>query len=104
MNDSAPINNVQLKAGSGNGVLYTPKVDSVVMVSFLSPNKAFVSLFSEIETYSLKNDQQSFIKLIEELSVAIQNLTVITPDGESTPPVNINDFITNLDNWKKLFE
>ena len=75
VNGDAEIFKVKLVAGNGKTpLLIEPVVDSVVVVTFLSKNTAFVSLYSEIETIQIRGDQYGGLIKIEELVKKINTL------------------------------
>ena len=70
------IEDVELQtAESENGFLLTPVIDSIVLVSWLSKNKPFVSMLSEVEKIDLRgNDFGGLIK-VEELTKQLDIVT-----------------------------
>ena len=59
---SAMLLGVRLQVESSNGVLIKPQVNSKVLVSFLSKDEAFVSMFSAIDGIELNGNTWSLIK------------------------------------------
>jgi hypothetical protein len=75
VNGDAEIFKVKLVAGSSKTpLLIEPVVDSVVVVTFLSKNTAFISLYSEIESVQIRGDQYGGLIKIEELVKKINAL------------------------------
>lgn len=90
------IEDVELQSvTSTNGLLLIPVIDSVVLVSWLSKNKPFVTMYSELETVSLRGEDFGGLIKIEELKKeldivtdrldtlydAINNATPVPQDG-----------------------
>ena len=70
------IEDVELQSvTSTNGLLLTPVIDSVVLVSWLSKNKPFVSMYSELESVSLRGDQLGGLIIIDELKKELDIVT-----------------------------
>lgn len=101
VNGDAEIFKVKLVAGSSKTpLLIVPVVDSVVVVTFLSKNTAFISLYSEIETVQIRGDQYGGLVKIEELVkkintlegrindllTALKSITVTIPSGGGAVP------------------
>ncbi len=119
--DLAPLKEVRLNAQTDGeaGIVITPKVDSYVLVSLLTENDAFVTMFSEIDKVefadtsgleivseqgkiSIKNKDYSLRKAFDDMLTAIGKLTVTTGVGPSGTPINISEFEavkTNLDKF-----
>tara|TARA_R110000765_G_scaffold179115_3_gene284935 strand:- start:63 stop:569 length:507 start_codon:yes stop_codon:yes gene_type:complete len=96
INEDAELLEVQLIAeNSVNGVLLTPKINSVVTVSFLDVDNCFVSQYGELETVeirgselggliiaeSLKKQLDIVTSRIDTLYYAINNGTFLAQDG-----------------------
>tara|TARA_R110002020_G_scaffold180781_1_gene375425 strand:+ start:1577 stop:2095 length:519 start_codon:yes stop_codon:yes gene_type:complete len=99
LDETAPILGVRIVAGqSDSGLLVVPVVGSFVAVTFISETSAIVSMFSEIETVSIRGDQYGGLIKIEELKKqleivtsrlntlydAIKNATTAAQDGGAT--------------------
>ena len=99
INEDAELLEVQLIAeNSVNGVLLTPKINSVVTVSFLDVDNCFVSQYGELETVeirgselggliiaeSLKKQLDIVTSRIDTLYDAINNGTFVAQDGGAT--------------------
>lgn len=70
------IEDVELQSvTSSNGVLLTPVIDSIVLVSWLSKNKPFVTMYSELESVSLRGDDFGGLIKIEELKKQLEIVT-----------------------------
>lgn len=93
LDNSAELVSVRLQAQSAKGITYYPKLGSIVIVSFLSKDDGYVSLFSDIDTLSIENENTSLKKILKALSKAVQNIIVTTPAGPSKQVVNLQDFI-----------
>ena len=76
IDESAPILKVRLIAGATETPLVcVPKVDSMVVVTFLNEANAYVAMFSEIETVAIRGDQYGGLIKIEEMK---KQLDVVT--------------------------
>jgi uncharacterized linocin/CFP29 family protein len=75
------------------GILVEPVVGSYVIVSRIAgSNELFVSMYSEIETVEIKNDEYSLKQAFDEILDAIGRLTVTTATGPSGVPINKIEF------------
>lgn len=104
-NDHMVIRDVMFQAGgsSSSGVTLVPKVDSIVMVSFLKDSTAFISLTSKVEKIDIKNDEEDLKGLLTDLISAIEQLTVPTGVGPSGVPINATAFSQIKQRLSKLF-
>ena len=76
LDESAPILGVRIVAGeSGSPFLLVPVVGSFVAVSFMSETSAVVSMFSEVETVSIRGDEFGGLVKIEELKKQLEVMT-----------------------------
>ncbi|MCP4503695.1 MAG: hypothetical protein GY822_27520 [Deltaproteobacteria bacterium] len=76
IDESAPILKVRLIAGATESPLVCiPKVDSMVVVTFLNEANAYVAMFSDIETVAIRGDKFGGLIKIEELK---KQLDVVT--------------------------
>jgi len=76
LNGDAPINKVKLIAGeSENGVVLVPAVDSVVLVTFTSKSRAFVSMCSTVETVTIRGEQHGGVVIAPELKSQLDKMT-----------------------------
>ena len=76
LDESAPILGVRVVAGkSDSAFLVVPVVGSFVAVTFISDTSAIVSMFSEIETVSIRGDQFGGLIKIEELTKQLEIVT-----------------------------
>ena len=76
IDETAPILNVRLIAGATETPLVcVPKVDSMVVVTFLDEANAYVAMFSELETVSIRGDQYGGLIKIEELKTQLDIVT-----------------------------
>jgi len=109
--DDKPMEDVRLNATVklGDGVVITPVVGSVVLITNIDGGKYFVSQFSGIErvvfsdvsgfecviengTISVKNKGYSLRRAFDDIISAIGKLTVTTGVGPSGTPINIAEF------------
>ncbi|MDR3681541.1 MAG: hypothetical protein P4L41_16355 [Flavipsychrobacter sp.] len=107
----APLSNVMLSAVSenGNGTISIPADGSNVIVGSMDgPGEYFIvqcsNLAKQITTigntvltitpagYNVVCGSESLTKILTDLLTAISNLTVETPSGNSSVPVNLTDF------------
>lgn len=87
-----------------NDFLIYPKEDSIVLITWISTQDAFISLYGDIDEIvinpsgkiRISNDEEDLKTILNDLMTAIQNLTVSTAWGPSGTPINITDF-TDLD-------
>ena len=69
------IEEVQLQAvTSGNGLLLVPVIDSIVLVNWLSKNKPFVVMYSELQSVSLRGDDYGGLVKVEEVTNRLNNI------------------------------
>jgi len=109
--DDKAVSDVRLNATVklGDGLVVTPKVGSVVLITNIDGDKNFVSQFSEVEKVefkdvhgfelvvedgkvSVKNNGYNLRKAFDDLLDAIGRLTVPTGAGPSGTPINIMEF------------
>jgi hypothetical protein len=70
------IEDVELQSvTSTNGILLTPVIDSIVLVSWLSKNKPFVTMYSELESVNLRGDEYGGLIKIQELTKQLEIVT-----------------------------
>lgn len=74
INDDADIQEVRLMANNDNGFLLIPKVDSIVVVSFLSDSSAYVSMVSKVSEIQLNGTNYGGLIRVEELTTKLNNL------------------------------
>jgi hypothetical protein len=80
LDGSSDILNVKLIAQS-NGLLIYPKINSLVIVSFLDPNNGFVSMYSDIDDIKIKVENEIWL------------------NGDDLDGlVSLNDLVTKLNN------
>lgn len=102
INGDAQINGVKLIAGATeNGVLFSPVLGSVVVVTFTSKTRAFVSLFSEVENIILRGDQLGGVLIAEEMREQLEKITnrvdgIIDALSNSSPDSSSGSFKTSL--------
>lgn len=89
VDDSADLLAVRLRADEGTGFTVYPVVGSLVLVSFLSPNEAFVSMVSQVDTYELTTQAGESLKtLLTDFLDQVIQLKVLTNTGASLSVVN----------------
>lgn len=70
----ADLMNVRLMADNKTGFLIIPKVGSVVIVSYISNEMTYVSMFSEVDEIQLNGDNYGGLVRIQELTDKLNNL------------------------------
>lgn len=95
---------VRLTAADAKGFLITPKVGSIVMVSYMDRVNAYVTMYSEIDLYTIQNENESLKKILSDLIGAIEQMTVTTPSGPSGTPINISSFTQIKNRLDKIFK
>jgi hypothetical protein len=68
LNNDADIINVRLMANIDNGFLLIPEVNSIVVVSFLSDDSAYVSLVSKVSEVQLNGKNFDGLVKVQELT------------------------------------
>ena len=68
LNGDADIINVRLMANIDNGFLLIPEVESIVVVSFLSDDSAYVSLVSKVSEIQLNGKNFDGLVKVQELT------------------------------------
>lgn len=68
LNGDADIINVRLMANIDNGFLLVPEVESIVVVSFLSDDSAYVSLVSKVSEIQLNGKNFDGLVKVQELT------------------------------------
>jgi hypothetical protein len=110
INGDAPINGVKLITGAAeNGVLLVPVVGSVVVVTFTSKTRGIVSLFSEVESVSLRGDQKGGVLIADEMRTQLDRMTaridgVINALNSSSPDSSTGTFKASLTPLLKTVE
>ena len=104
LDGSADFVDVPLQADKGKGMVLYPVIGSVVIVSMLDKDSAFVSMVSEVELIDFQTQNESLKTLIEDLIAAIKAITVTTPSGPSGTPVNFAQFDSIKTRLSKLFK
>lgn len=104
LNGDADIINVRLMANIDNGFLLIPEVNSIVVVSFLSDDSAYVSLVSKVSEVHLngknfngliKIDEQTakLNQLVSELQIQLGLIAAgITAGGGTYTPATLSIF------------
>lgn len=101
VNGDAQILDVRIfPSDASSGFLLRPKSGSLVMVSFINKNQAFISMVSEIESFSISTGQDlsktmdDLINVVGGMIDAMNRLVVNTPVGPSAGlgPNSIADF------------
>jgi hypothetical protein len=70
----ADLLNIRLMADNKTGFLIVPKVGSVVIVSFMSNETGYISMFSEVDSILLNGDENGGLIKIQELVDKLNNL------------------------------
>lgn len=70
----ADLMSVRLIADVKNGFLIIPKVGSVVIVSYISNEMTYVSMFSEVDEIQLNGDSYGGLVRVQELTDKLNNL------------------------------
>lgn len=75
--DLAPLTEVRLNAMTDGeaGIVITPKVGSFVLVSLLTENDAFVTMFSEIDSIVLDGGENGGLTITPELKTQLDKMT-----------------------------
>lgn len=103
LNDTADILAVKLKAADGDGIVYYPKVGSVVYVVMEDKNTGFVGMFSEIENLTVKAGGESLKEILLAFVGEVENLILKTSSGPTAGLVNPLQFKTVKDSINALF-
>jgi hypothetical protein len=74
INDDADITEVRLMANIDNGFLLIPKVNSIVVVSFLSDSSAYVSMVSKVSEIQLNGTNYGGLIKIDEQTTKLNQL------------------------------
>lgn len=74
INGDADIQKVRLMAENTKGFLIIPKVNSTVLVSFISDSMAYVSMFSEVDEIHLNGNNYDGLVKINDLVTKLNNL------------------------------
>ena len=75
LDDDIEIDGIRLIADDKEkGIIPSPAIDSIVIVSFLDDSNGFISLFSEIDSIGLRGDEFGGLVKIEELVQKINRL------------------------------
>lgn len=88
LDNSAELLDIRLQADTGKGMVLFPVVGSLVVVSFLSKDDGFVSMFSQVETLSIETERESLKTLLEDMLTQMANLKVTTNSGASIEVIN----------------
>ena len=86
------------------GFIANPANGAFVVVTFLDDNNAFVSLVTEIETFVINNDSGDLKQIMLDLIAMIEKITVPTPAGQSSTPVNVAELTPIKQAINGLFE
>lgn len=104
--DELVIYDVMFQAGgsSNSGLTLVPKIDSLVMVSFIEEDTAYISLMSDVDKISIKSEQEDLKAILTDMLTAIEQLTVPTGVGPSGVPINLASFTQIKQRLNNLFE
>ena len=95
INGDAQLVGVRLRAGSSStGFLPVPAVGSVVVVSFLDKEEAFVSMFSALDSVAIRGEEKGGVPVAEDLAKSFNALedkmreviTAVNGLGGAVPP------------------
>ena len=105
LEDDTFYDEVSLSPTNTGNFIQFPKVDSIVIVSFLDDSNCYISQMSEIEGYYISNSDNSFLDLMNDLFSAIKNISLTHPYGPTQPQGVINqaEFDAVQDKFKNLF-
>lgn len=104
-NGSADVFDVRLQTvvSSGLGLVCFPENDSEVMITFVSKEIAYVSLFSVIEKIQLNIGDFSFFVDASNMNMSIDNIDVIAENTEiSSDNVKVNASDTEVNSEKVM--
>lgn len=90
--------------GDSLGLIVNPAVGSLVVVTFLSDNDAFVSLMTEFETIVVKNESADLKQILLDIIQWTRVARFPTPAGKSHTAENIDDLDPIEDAVNNLFE
>jgi hypothetical protein len=110
INGAAPVHNVKLIANdeADKYFVFVPKVNSHVIIIFITNATAFVAMVDEIEKvickvddvimevdtagFLLKRKNETLLQIMEDLITAITNETHAHPQGPTTGVINVAEF------------
>jgi hypothetical protein len=106
--DTPEMFDVRLRAvddGTAAGFIAWPVVGSVVLVSLIDNdlNTAFVSLASQVESFTLSTDRESLLPFLQDLFAALKAQTYSNGGGLTTPPNNLAAFAALEQRLPNLF-
>lgn len=90
--------------GDSSGFILNPKSGSFVIVTFLDDNNGFISLITEFDTVVLNNGTADLKQILTDLIAQIKVITVPTPSGASSTPINATAFDPIQQSIDNLFE
>ena len=73
------------------GFIANPANGAFVVVTFFDDNNAFVSLVTQIDTFVINNDAGDMKTILLDLIAMIGKITVPTPAGASSTPINFSE-------------
>lgn len=88
LNGAADLVDIRLQAQAGSGLVVYPLVGSTVIVSFLNKDDGYVSMVSEVDAYTLKNQSDSLKTILADFLDQVANLKVTTNTGASINVIN----------------
>lgn len=74
LDGSADLLEVRLQAQTATGILITPVIDSVVIVTMLNKFTGYVSMFSEVESIELNGSNYDGLVRVADLTTKLNNL------------------------------
>ena len=109
INGDAQLVGVRLRAGSSStGFLPVPAVGSVVVVSFLDKEEAFVSMFSALDSVAIRGEEKGGVPVAEDLTKSFNALedkmreviTAVNGLGGAVPPFTDRTKESDISNEK----
>ena len=100
--------NVRLKSSGDSkaGIVYYPKSGSDVLIGKIKSDGSalYVAMFGEIEQVQFKFGGEDLKEILSSILDEIVLLTVPTPSGPSSPPVNAAKFTALKTKIQKIFK
>tara|TARA_R110000796_G_scaffold63139_4_gene145517 strand:- start:1478 stop:1912 length:435 start_codon:yes stop_codon:yes gene_type:complete len=86
------------------GFIANPADGAFVVVTFFDDNNAFVSLVTQIDTFVMNNETGDMKTILLDLIAMIEKITVPTPAGASSTPINFSELEPIKEAINGLFE
>lgn len=77
------------------GFIITPSVDSIVIITYTDPTTAFISMYSEIDSFMFDAGENGGLIRIEDLTSGINRIVSILNDAIT----DVNDLKTAVSGW-----